>query len=89
VIGDDLAAQVAALKAEPGKDILLTGGASLAASLTALGLIDDYRVVVHPVVLGGGKPVFPSPEQRVGLDLVGSRTFDGQTVLLHYRPAAA
>jgi len=88
VIGDDLAAQVTALKAEPGKDILLTGGASLAASLTALGLVDDYRVVVHPVVLGGGKPVFPSPEQRVGLDLVGSRTFDGRTVLLHYRPAA-
>jgi dihydrofolate reductase len=88
VIGDDLAAQVAALKEEPGKDVLLTGGASLPASLATLGLVDEYRVVVHPVVLGGGKPVFPTRERRVRLDLVESRSFDDRTVLLRYRPAA-
>lgn len=55
---------------------------------TRLGLIDDYRVVVHPVVLGGGKRLFAKPGERLGLELVESRTFDGRTVLLRYQPAA-
>src|SRR5690242_3027371 len=55
--GDDLAAEVTALKREPGKGLLLSGGASLAASLAELDLIDEYHVVVHPVVLGGGRSV--------------------------------
>ncbi|MFD0899582.1 dihydrofolate reductase family protein [Actinomadura sediminis] len=88
VNGANPAEQVAALKAEPGKDLLLMGGASLAAELTAHGLIDEYQVVVHPVVLGGGKALFPEPERRLDLRLVESRTFDARTVLLHHRPAS-
>lgn len=84
VIRDDLDTQVRALKAAPGKDLLLTGGTQLASELTALGLIDEYHLVVHPVVLGGGKPLFLGQKERLGLDLVESRTFDGRTVLLHY-----
>lgn len=84
VIGANLAEEVAELKREPGKDILLTGGARAAASLTELGLLDDYRVVVHPVVLGGGPRLFHEPAGRLGLRLVDTRTFDGQTVLLRY-----
>jgi dihydrofolate reductase len=83
VITGDLAAEVAALKAEPGRDLLLTGGSQLAANLTELGLIDEYQIVVHPVVLGGGKPLFV-PRERLNLKLIDSRTFDGRTVLLHY-----
>lgn len=80
-------ADVAALKDSEGKDILLTGGARLAASLTAKGLIDDYRVVVHPVVLGGGQRLFPDQEGRLNLELTGTRAFDGKAVLLRYVPA--
>jgi dihydrofolate reductase len=85
VIGKNLADEVAELKRRPGKDILLTGGSRAAAALTGLGLLDDYRIVVHPVVLGGGPRLLPEPTDRVNLELVDSRTFDSQTVLLRYR----
>lgn len=87
VIGDNAAEELAALKEQPGKDILLTGGSNLAAFLTRHGLIDEYFIVVHPVVLGGGKPVFESPQERFNLKLRESRTFDSRTVLLHYERA--
>ncbi|MEV6876907.1 dihydrofolate reductase family protein [Amycolatopsis sp. NPDC051128] len=87
VVGGDLRETVAALKAEPGKDVLLMGGAELAAELTARGLIDEYLVVVHPVVLGGGKRPFAEGTARLGLELVESRTFDGRVVLLRFRRA--
>ncbi|MEU9509245.1 dihydrofolate reductase family protein [Micromonospora sp. NPDC048170] len=84
--GVDLGKEVTALKEQPGGDLLLLGGAGAAAALTALGLIDEYQIFVHPVVLGGGKPVF-SVTERINLRLVESRTFDGRTVLLSYRRA--
>lgn len=84
VIGEDLAEEVAELRRRPGGDILLTGGAGAAASLNELGLLDDYRVVIHPVVLGGGIRLFPEPRDRIGLTLIDTRAFDGQTVLLRY-----
>ncbi|MDG4858755.1 dihydrofolate reductase family protein [Streptomyces sp. T-3] len=86
--GSNLVEEVAALKAEPGKDLVLMGGASLAAELTAHGLIDEHQVVVHPVALGGGKALFPESPERLNLQLIDSQTFDSQTVLLHYRPAS-
>jgi dihydrofolate reductase len=89
VIGSDLATQITELKRQPGKDILLTGGAELAASLTELGLLDDYRIVVHPVVLGGGPRLFLEPASRIDLRLVDTRTFDGKTVLVRYERADA
>ena len=55
VIRGNLQDEVTALKAQPGADLLLTGGASLAAALTDLGLVDEYHIAVHPVVLGGGR----------------------------------
>lgn len=87
VISGNIADEVVALKRQPGKDMLLTGGSGLAASLTELGLIDEYHVVVHPVVLGGGKPLFLPPKDRLNLRLIESRTFDSQTVLLRYQLA--
>lgn len=86
--GSDLVGEVTALKAEPGQDLLLTGGASLAAALTAHGLVDEHHVVVHPVVLGGGKPLFAEGVERRDLRLVESRTFDSRTVLLRYQAQA-
>jgi dihydrofolate reductase len=83
VVRGDLEAEVRVLKSLPGKDMQLTGGAELAAALAEKNLIDEYQVVVHPVVLGGGKRLFPLTE-RFSLNLVESRTFDGATVLLRY-----
>ena len=83
VVGGDLASAVADLKALPGKDMQLTGGAGVAKALADLDLIDEYQVVVHPVVLGGGKQLFPLAD-RFTLKLAETRTFDGATVLLRY-----
>jgi dihydrofolate reductase len=88
VIGRDLAAEVAELRAGPGGDILLMGGSGLAASLMGLGLVDEVHVGVHPVVLGGGKPFLPPAEgSRFTLRLEESRVCDGQVVVSRYRPA--
>jgi dihydrofolate reductase len=80
----DLEGTVRALKAEQGKDMMLTGGAEVAAALACLDLIDEYQVVVHPVVLGGGKRLFPVGE-RLNLRLAATRGFDNRAVLLSYR----
>ncbi|GAA3265196.1 dihydrofolate reductase family protein [Dactylosporangium vinaceum] len=87
VIRDDLPGQVGALKAEPGGDILLTGGSGLAAALTAHGLIDEYHIAVHPVVLGGGRPLFAEPKGRLNLVADGSQVVDEQVVVTRYRLA--
>lgn len=83
VTGGDLAERVAELKGRPGKDLLLMGGAELATALADRGLIDEFHVVVHPVVLGGGKQLF-SGGVRADLRLTGTRTLDERAVLLTY-----
>jgi len=83
----DLAAEVAELKAEPGADLLLMGGARAAAALAGLGQVDEHHVAVHPVVLGGGQPLFAPGTERFGLELVESTPCDGRTVVLRYRRA--
>jgi dihydrofolate reductase len=75
--------EVAKLKQAPGKD-LAVGGAGLASACIELGLVDEYRLFVSPVVLGGGTPFFPSLEQRIGLELVETRTFGSRVVYLRY-----
>jgi dihydrofolate reductase len=87
VIRDDLRGEVTALKARPGADLLLTGGSNLAAALTELGLIDEYHVAVHPVVLGGGRKLFAEPKQRLNLQLMESGVLDGQVVVTSHRLA--
>jgi dihydrofolate reductase len=52
-----------------------------------LGLIDEYRVMVYPVLVGGGIPYFPQRERRVGLELVETRTFSSRAAYLRYRVA--
>ena len=87
VIRCDLQAEVTALKAQPGADLLLTGGASLAAALTDLGLVDEYHIAVHPVVLGGGRKLFAEPKQRLNLRAENSNLLDGQVVVTSYKLA--
>jgi dihydrofolate reductase len=87
VIRDDLQAEVTALKEQPGADLLLTGGAGLAAALTELRLIDEYHVAVHPVVLGGGLKLFGDSKQRIKLSTGSSRLVDDGVVVTDYRLA--
>lgn len=80
-----LAEEVARLRAEPGEGDLAIGGPTLAGEAAAEGLIDEYRVRVHPVLLGGGTPLFPRLGQRVDLELVETRSFTGGVLYLRYR----
>ena len=75
------------MRAEPGEGDIAIGGATLAAEAAALGLIDEYRVIVYPVLVGGGIPFFSHRERRVDLELVETRTFNSKFVYLHYRVA--
>ncbi|GAA4075696.1 MULTISPECIES: dihydrofolate reductase family protein [Streptomyces] len=83
----DLAQEIGRLRAEPGDGNIAIGGATLAAEAAALGLIDEYRARVHPVLLGGGVPFFPQQGRRVDLEMVESRTFSSKVVHVRYRVA--
>jgi dihydrofolate reductase len=88
VVREVVPEEVMALKAQPGGDLAL-GGADLAASFMRHDLIDAYRLYVHPVAIGRGKPLFPASDQRIGFRLAETRTFGNGVVLLHYDRAAA
>jgi dihydrofolate reductase len=85
VLGTDLTADIEALKAEPGKDLLAQGGASFGRSLVQLGLVDEYRLVVHPVVLGSGLALFEDAKP-FDLALTDATTFPSGTQALIYQP---
>ena len=78
---------IVALKHEAGKNIVIYGSASIVQALTACGLIDEYQLLVHPVVLGSGKRLFREGSDRTALRLVETKTFDSGVVLLTYQPA--
>ena len=80
----DVADEVSELKNQPGAGIVSVGGARLAASLAEKDLIDEYRLFVSPVVLGGGTPYFPPLPKRLDLELIETRAFS-QVVYLRYR----
>jgi dihydrofolate reductase len=75
------------LKQQPGKDMAIFGSAELTASLSNHGLIDEYRIMVNPVVLGSGKPLFAGLNGRLNLKLLKAKTFKSGNVLLYYQPA--
>lgn len=84
---DDLVKTVAAIKEKEGKDVWLYGGAGLIKTFIQQGLIDVYRVSVHPVVLGAGKPLFEDLKDRLSLELLHTNVFRSGVVQLIYRPA--
>jgi dihydrofolate reductase len=79
-----VAEEVAKLKEQPGKD-LAVGGAGLASTLIERGLVDEYRLFVNPVVLGGGTRYFPPLEERIDLELVETQTFGSRVVYVRFR----
>ena len=76
-------------KQEDGKDMLIYGSASIVQQLTNLGLIDEYQLLVHPVVLGGGKPLLTNIGDKHRLKLVSAKPFSSGVVLLTYQRADA
>ena len=79
-----LAEEIERLRAEPGEGELAIGGATLAAQAAALDLIDEYRVMVYPVLVGGGIPYGPRQERLVNLELLETHTFSSKVVSLRY-----
>lgn len=84
-VNADIARSVAEIKAEDGKDIWLYGGAKLIKTFIDLRLIDIYRLSVHPVALGDGKPLFENLKQRLNIELVDVKKFKSGVVQLIYK----
>ena len=81
----DLAEEIAALKSEPGGEIMAHGGASFVQALSRGALIDEYHLVIHPVALGNGLPLFKDLAGPLRLDLAEAKSFPGGTVIHVYQ----
>jgi dihydrofolate reductase len=88
IVRDVVVEEITALRARPGGDLVL-GGADLAAAFMRHDLIDEYRLYVHPVVIGRGKPLFQSSDTKISLRLVETRTFGAGVILLRYQRTEA
>ena len=86
IINGDLAEAIKALKNKDGKSIIVYGGDSFVSSLIQHDLIDEYRLLVYPIVLGSGKHLFQE-EAQTTLKLIESKSFDSGITFLHYEPA--
>ena len=86
IVRGDATEEIARLKAEPGGEILAHGGVRFVQSLVRLGLVDEYRLYVHPVAIGAGAPLFPDLSRPQGLRLLSSRVFQCGVLALVYRP---
>ena len=89
LIRDDVAARIRELKAQPGKDIAMSGSATLARWLLAEGLLDELNLLVHPIVVGSGARLFPEGTSQQPLELAESTTFGSGVLHLVYRPKTA
>ena len=87
LIKGNLAEEITELKRLPGKDITIIGSAALVQSLLADGLLDELRLMVHPLVLGGGKRIFEDGGDQKALELLDSKSFATGVLYLTYRPA--
>lgn len=83
-IAIDPVAEINRLRQEPGKDMVIWGGAEMAASFINLGLVDKYRIALNPTILGGGKPLFNNISERRKLKLIEARPLKSGTTVLWY-----
>ena len=88
LIKGNVVAELTRLKEQPGKNIGITGSGTLVASLLSAGLLDELRLLVHPIVVGRGKRLFATGEEPRGLRLVDAQTFSTGVLSLAYTPAA-
>lgn len=87
IIKDHVLEEVAGLKTQPGQDILINGSATLVQALMQADLIDEYRFLVHPMIVGRGKRFFKEGMDTPGLELIQSKTLGLGVTLLCYQPA--
>ncbi len=86
LVKENIAEEISKMKQQPGKDLVLFAGADIASTFRQLGLIDEYRIIVNPVVLGSGKPLFKDIMDRLNLKLLKTKTFSCGNVILYYQP---
>lgn len=86
LINDDIHDKIRELKQQPGKDMVLFAGADILSTFIRYDLVDEYRLMVNPVVLGRGTPYFKNVSAQLKLKLTGSRSFSNGNVLLCYEP---
>ena len=84
LIKNNVAEEIQKLKQEPGKNMIVVGGATVAQAFAKLGLIDEYQIVVHPVILGKGKLLLKDVDMRQKLKLIGTKTSNSGAVALSY-----
>ena len=84
LVKGNIAEEVSRMKSEPGDDMVIMGSGSIVTQLTQEKLIDQYQLVVHPLVLGGGRTLFEGVKEKLRLKQSGSRTFKNGNVLLTY-----
>ena len=83
----DLVSGITRLKQQPGADLVILGSGSIVSQLTDARLIDEYQIVVSPIVLGRGRTLFDTVRRKVGLTLKKTRAFKNGNVVLWYEPA--
>lgn len=86
LVKDHIEEEIKKMKQLPGKNMTILGSGSIVTQLAEQGLIDEYQIMVDPVVLGGGTPIFKGIKHRLDLKLTATRTFRNGTVLLCYQP---
>jgi len=86
LIKDNILSEIEELKRKPGKDLIIFGSANLASTFMQLDLIDEYRIVINPVILGQGNPLFKTSTEPLKLNLIKTKTFNSGNVLLYYEP---
>jgi dihydrofolate reductase len=86
LVKENIAEEITKLKAQPGKDMVIYGSGSIVSALARAGLIDEYRIFVNPVVLGGGNPLFQDIKSKLNLKHLNTKTFGSGLVLICYRP---
>jgi dihydrofolate reductase len=86
LVKENFVEEILKLKGQPGKDMIIFGSSDLAITFIGHGLIDEYRIMINPVALGGGKSIFKGIQEKLDLTLLKTRTFKSGNVLLYYEP---
>lgn len=86
LIKDNIAEEITKIKKQPGKDLALFAGAETASTFIDHNLIDEYRLIINPVVIGSGQPLFKDLKDKLNLNLLKTETFPSGIVILYYQP---
>jgi dihydrofolate reductase len=89
LVKENIAEEISKMKQQPGKDMVIFGSGSIVSTFMQHGLIDEYRIIVNPIVLGNGNPLFKSINGKQNLKLLNTKVFDSGIVILFYEPAQA